>query len=92
MPAHRLVTLPDDISFQQAAAMMLQGMTARYLIKGCYNISAGEPMMGRIGDFHFSVSPFPRFSDSCGLDSIFGAKGNCEGCKECVEGSLNSAL
>jgi len=31
---HRLVKLPAGISAQQAAAMMLQGMTARYLLKG----------------------------------------------------------
>lgn len=36
MPAHRLVKLPEDISTRQAAGMMLQGMTARYLLKGCY--------------------------------------------------------
>jgi len=34
IPAHRLVKLPAGISAQQAAAMMLQGMTARYLLKG----------------------------------------------------------
>ena len=45
MPAHRLVKLPDSISSQQAAAMMLQGMTVRYLLKGCYDISPGEPVL-----------------------------------------------
>jgi NADPH2:quinone reductase len=30
MPADRLVKLPETISTQQAGAMMLQGMTARY--------------------------------------------------------------
>jgi NADPH:quinone reductase len=40
IPAHRLVKLPADISTQQAAAMMLQGMTARYLIKGCWRVTA----------------------------------------------------
>ena len=42
IPAHRLVKLPDAISTRQAAAMMLQGMTARYLLHGCYRVKAGD--------------------------------------------------
>ncbi|CAB5093133.1 Quinone oxidoreductase (EC [Olavius algarvensis associated proteobacterium Delta 3] len=42
IPAHRLVALPERISFQQAAAMMLQGMTARYLLHGCYKVQKGD--------------------------------------------------
>jgi NADPH2:quinone reductase len=38
MPAHRLVKVPDEISLENAAAMMLQGMTARYLLKGCFPV------------------------------------------------------
>ena len=42
MPAHRLVKLPESISTHQGAAMMLQGMTARYLVRGCYDVKAGD--------------------------------------------------
>ena len=45
MPAHRLVKLPESISTQQAAAMMLQGMTARYLLYGCYKVNAGDRIL-----------------------------------------------
>jgi NADPH2:quinone reductase len=45
IPAHRLVPLPEDISFQQAAAMMLQGMTARYLLHGCYRVKSGDTIL-----------------------------------------------
>lgn len=45
IPAHRLVKLPDDIDFEQAAAMMLQGMTARYLLHGCYRVKAGDTIL-----------------------------------------------
>lgn len=45
MPAHRLVSLPEEIPTTQAAAMMLQGMTARYLIRGCYAVSAEETIL-----------------------------------------------
>jgi NADPH2:quinone reductase len=45
IPAHRLVKLPDAISTRQAAAMMLQGMTARYLLHGCYPVKAGDRIL-----------------------------------------------
>jgi len=38
IPSHRLVKLPDAITARQAAGMMLRGMTARYLLKGCYPV------------------------------------------------------
>ena len=38
LPAHRLVKVPDEISLKNAAGMMLQGMTARYLLKGCFPV------------------------------------------------------
>jgi NADPH2:quinone reductase len=45
IPAHRLVRLPDDISTRQAAGMMLRGMTARYLLHGCYPVKAGDRIL-----------------------------------------------
>jgi NADPH2:quinone reductase len=45
IPAHRLVTLPDSIATRQAAAMMLQGMTARYLLRGCYPVRSGSRIL-----------------------------------------------
>lgn len=45
IPAHRLVKLPEAISSRQGAAMMLQGMTARYLLKGCYQVQAGSTIL-----------------------------------------------
>ncbi len=45
MPAGRVVKLPDEISDQQAAAMMLQGMTTRYLIRRTYRVAAGETVL-----------------------------------------------
>ena len=45
LPAHRLVKLPDSISSRQGAAMMLQGMTARYLLRGCYAVKTGDTIL-----------------------------------------------
>ncbi|MES9853589.1 MAG: quinone oxidoreductase [Candidatus Thiodiazotropha sp. L084R] len=45
IPAGRLVRLPDDIDFELAAAMMLQGMTAEYLLQRSYPVQAGETVL-----------------------------------------------
>ena len=45
MPAEKLVKLPDAISFEQGAAMMLQGMTVQYLIKKSYPVKAGDTVL-----------------------------------------------
>ncbi len=40
--AHRLVPVPDGVTDQQAAAAMLQGMTAHYLVHDTYPLKRGE--------------------------------------------------
>ena len=45
VPADRLVKLPDQIDFNQAAAAMLQGMTAHYLTHGTYPIKSGDNVL-----------------------------------------------
>jgi len=45
MRASSLVKLPDTISFEQAAAMMLQGMTVQYLIRQTYRVEAGDTVL-----------------------------------------------
>jgi NADPH:quinone reductase len=40
--ADRLVKLPDSISFETAAAMMLKGMTAEYLLRRTFRLEAGH--------------------------------------------------
>ena len=41
-PADRLVKIPEELDFEQAAAAMLQGMTAHYLSHSTYPIKTGE--------------------------------------------------
>jgi NADPH2:quinone reductase len=43
--ADRLVKLPDAISFDTAAAMMLQGMTAQYLLRRTYKVQKGDAIL-----------------------------------------------
>jgi len=40
-PAERLVKLPDNISYEQAAGMMLKGMTVQYLLNRTYKVTKG---------------------------------------------------
>jgi NADPH2:quinone reductase len=42
VPADRLVPIPDGVTDQQAAAAMLQGMTAHYLLYDTYPLKRGE--------------------------------------------------
>ncbi len=45
MPAHRVVKIPDNVSDQQAASMMLKGMTAQYLIRRTYRVKPGDTVL-----------------------------------------------
>jgi len=45
IPADRLVTIPDGVSDEQAAAMMLQGMTAEYLLRRTFAVKAGDTIL-----------------------------------------------
>ncbi len=45
IPAHRLVKIPSQISDQQAAAMMLQGMTVQYLLRRSYRVQPGDTIL-----------------------------------------------
>jgi NADPH2:quinone reductase len=44
-PAERLVKLPDNISYEQAAAMMLKGMTVQYLLNRTYKVTKGTVVL-----------------------------------------------
>ena len=45
MPAHVLVKLPDAVSFETAAAMMLQGLTVQYLFRSTYPLMTGQTIL-----------------------------------------------
>ena len=44
-PADRLVKLPEGISFEMGAAMMLKGMTVEYLLRRTRPLRAGETIL-----------------------------------------------
>jgi NADPH2:quinone reductase len=45
LPADRAVKLPDKISYEQAAGMMLKGMTAQYLLRRTFNVKPGNTIL-----------------------------------------------
>ena len=49
VPADQLVPIPDGVSSRDAAALMLQGMTAHYLIDGSYDLKKGDVALVHAG-------------------------------------------
>jgi NADPH2:quinone reductase len=45
LPADRAVKLPDAISYEQAAGMMLKGMTVQYLLRRTYKVQKGDNVL-----------------------------------------------
>ena len=45
MPAERLVKVPDGVTDEEAAGMMLKGMTAEYLLRRTYAVKPGDNVL-----------------------------------------------
>ncbi|MGB0342637.1 MAG: quinone oxidoreductase family protein [Parvibaculales bacterium] len=45
VPAHALIALPDAVSFEQAAAVLLKGMTVDYLFHDTFPLTGGETVL-----------------------------------------------
>ena len=45
LPAANVVKLPDDISCEEAAAVMLKGLTVQYLLRQTYELKGGETIL-----------------------------------------------
>jgi NADPH2:quinone reductase len=45
VPADRVVRLPPEITDEHAAAMMLKGLTAQYLLRRTYKVKKGDPIV-----------------------------------------------
>jgi NADPH:quinone reductase len=79
IPADRLCKLPDGVSFEQAAAMMLKGLTVQYLIRQTYRVKAGDTVV-----FHAAAGGVGTIA--CQWLKALGAKvigtaGSAEKCK-----------
>ena len=47
MPADRVIKIPDGITNQQAASMMLKGMTAQYLLRRTFRVKPGDVILSQ---------------------------------------------
>jgi NADPH:quinone reductase len=45
VPAARAVPLPDSVSFEDAAASLLKGMTTEFLLRRCFSVQAGQTIL-----------------------------------------------
>lgn len=76
LPAARLVKIPEGIDYEQAAACLLKGQTAEYLIQRTYPLQAGETCL-----FHAAAGGvgllFGQWAASIGAKAI-GTAGSAE--------------
>ena len=45
LPANRVALIPDGVSDEQAATLMLKGMTVRFLFKDCFTVRPGDTIL-----------------------------------------------
>ncbi|MDE1152580.1 MAG: quinone oxidoreductase [Micavibrio sp.] len=45
VPANRAVKVPDAVSLETAAAVMLKGMTAEFLVRRCHKVEPGQTVL-----------------------------------------------
>lgn len=48
-PAHDLLHIPDEVSFEAAAAVLVQGLTAHYLAHDTYHLQSGDTVLVHAG-------------------------------------------
>ncbi|RIK85986.1 MAG: quinone oxidoreductase [Hyphomicrobiales bacterium] len=76
MPADRLVKIPDGVSDEEAAAMMLKGMTAEYLLRRTYAVKPGDNVL-----YHAAAGGvgliFGQWAKHLGVD-VIGTVGSAE--------------
>ena len=76
MPADRLVKIPDGVSDEEAAGMMLKGMTAEYLLRRTYAVKPGDKVL-----YHAAAGGvgliFGQWAKHLGVD-VIGTVGSAE--------------
>lgn len=45
VPEDRVIPLPEDVTYEQAASLLLQGLTAHYLVRDSYGVKAGDEVL-----------------------------------------------
>lgn len=73
-PADRLVKIPDELSFDEAAAVLFKGITAQYLLKSTYPVGPGTTMLlygvaGGLGNHGAVGQTLGRHGDWRGIET-----------------------
>lgn len=79
IPAAAIVKIPDGVTDEQAAALMLKGMTAEYLLNRTYKVKAGEFVL-----FHAAAGGVGLIAGQWGADigaRMIGIAGGPEKCE-----------
>jgi NADPH:quinone reductase len=71
-PAERVVPVPDDVSFEQAAAALLQGMTAHYISRSAYRIQPGDQVLihAGAGGTGLLLTPMAKACGTCVITTV----------------------
>jgi NADPH2:quinone reductase len=72
LPAKEIFKLPDDISFEQAASIMIKGMTAHMLLKESHELKAGEVVLihAMTGGVGILLSEWARSIDATVIGTV----------------------
>jgi NADPH2:quinone reductase len=72
VPAERLVKIPAGVSDETAAAAMLKGMTAQYLLKRTYSVKAGQTILfhAAAGGVGLIASQWARHLDATVIGTV----------------------
>ena len=93
MDAQNVCRLPDSIPFDTAAAMMLKGLTAQYLLKQCPTVGGLQP--GDFVLFHAAAGGVGlilcQWAHLLGL-RVIGTAGTDEKCKLALENGASHAI
>lgn len=79
MPADRLVRIPEGISEQTAASILMKGMTVEYLLNRCFKVERGMPVL-----FHAAAGGVGLIAGQWGKAlgaTMIGIAGGPEKCK-----------
>lgn len=88
--ASKLVQIPDALSYEDAAAAMLQGMTAHYLVYGTYKLQAGETAL-----IHAAAGGVGQLLVQLGKEigaTVIGTAGSEDKCKLALEAGADECI
>jgi NADPH:quinone reductase len=97
-PANRLVKLPDAISDEAAAGMMLKGMTARYLLRATYEVKAGDTILmhAAAGGVGLILTQWAKYLGARVIGTVGSAEkvdiAKAHGCDVVIDSSLEDVV